>query len=78
MQTVFDWLSVVIFAGLVVLFLQRSIAPNPKDKLISYAPPALGCAFANQLGNHGYEAAAVLLLLGVVGYSWYVLLRPAH
>lgn len=73
METVWDWVSVGIFAGLIVLFLQRSAAEQPRDKMISYVPPALGCALGNYLGNHDYDLLAIAVLIGVVVYTWFVL-----
>ncbi len=73
METIYDWVTVAIFAGLVVLFLQRSTAEEPSDRLIDYLPPALGCAVANWLGNNGYPLFAVLAIVAVGAYTWYVL-----
>lgn len=75
METVYDWLTLAIFAGLVVLFLQRSTAEEPKDHIYQYAPPALGCAISNYLGNEGMDAVAILIILVTLGYSW-VVLKP--
>jgi hypothetical protein len=73
METPFDWLSVAVFAGLILLFLQRSLAEEPRDKMIHYLPPALGCALANYVGNEGYAIPAIVTLVAVLGYVWYVL-----
>jgi NhaP-type Na+/H+ or K+/H+ antiporter len=76
MQTPYDWITVAIFAGIVVLFLQRSVGESPvEDRLISYFPPAIGCAVANQFGNKGYDAIAIALILGAIAYCW-VVLKP--
>jgi hypothetical protein len=72
-KTIYDLLTMVIFAGLVVLFLQRSTAAEPRDHMYQYAPPAVGCAVANYLGNHGQDWVAVGIILAVVGYVLYVL-----
>ena len=68
METVYDWVTVTIFAALVVLLLQRSSEDEPRDKLYHYAPPSIGCALANYLGNEGYEVAAYVLIAAIVGY----------
>jgi hypothetical protein len=73
LETVYDWVTVGIFAALVVLFLQRSTQDEPKDQLYQYFPPAIGCAVANYLGNNGYAIAALLLLGAVVGYTLFIL-----
>jgi hypothetical protein len=72
-KTIFDLVTMVIFAGLVVLFLQRSSAPEPRDHMYQYAPPALGCAVANYLGNNGQDIGAWVLIVCVVGYVFFVL-----
>jgi len=74
MQTIFDWVTMAIFSGLVVLFLNRSMAPEEKqDNIYHYAPPALGCALANYLGNHEQRIAAIALVIAVVGYILFFL-----
>jgi NhaP-type Na+/H+ or K+/H+ antiporter len=74
MQTPYDWITVAIFAAIVVLFLQRSVGDSPvEDSLLSYFPPAIGCAVANQFGNNGYDAIAIAMIFGVVAYCWLVL-----
>lgn len=39
METYWDWLTVIAFAGLVTLLLQRSSEEHPQDELWQYAPP---------------------------------------
>lgn len=76
MHTIYDWLTVVIFAGIVTLFLQRSVGtPPPGDRLINYFPPAVGCAFANYCGNEGYHLIAIALILTVLAYI-VLILKP--
>jgi hypothetical protein len=74
MSTLYDLVTMVVFAGLVVLFLQRSTEPEtPHDRIYHYLPPSLGCAVANYLGNQHVDAAAVPLIIGVVIYILLVL-----
>ena len=81
MKTVYDWLSVGIFAGLLVLFLQRSVSPEPaRDSILQYVPPVIGCALANYVGNHGQQdgsmalqVLAIAILVAVVVYTVLVL-----
>ncbi len=74
MQTIFDWVTMAVFSGLVVLFLNRSMAPEEKqDNIYHYAPPALGCAIANYLGNHDQRVVAIVLIIAVVGYILFFL-----
>lgn len=75
METPFDWLSLLLFAGLVVLMLQRSTAETPPDKLWHYGPPAIALALTNYLGNHGYPVPAIAGLIAVIAYIFFVL-RP--
>ena len=73
METVYDWVTLALFAGIIVLFLQRSSMDNPPDRMIDYLPPAIGCALANYAGNEGYALIAWLLVAAVIGYVFLVL-----
>jgi hypothetical protein len=75
MDTIYDWVSLAIFAGLVVLFLQRSTSEHSeKDvSLLFYLAAGVGCAAANYFGNHGQDLIAVLLLAGTVGFILFYL-----
>lgn len=73
METVYDWVTVAIFAGLIVLFLRRSTAEVPRDRVIDYAPPAIACAVGNYLGNHEHHLLAILVIAAVPVYTWFVL-----
>jgi hypothetical protein len=77
-ETVYDWVSVAIFAGIVVLFIQRSTADEPAhahDSLFLYFGAALGCAVADYLGNHGFDILAVLVIAATLFFIVYYL-RP--
>jgi hypothetical protein len=77
-ETVYDWITVAIFGGLVVLFLHRSVQPGePQDTIFHYLPPAVGCAVANWVGNPPQNQGLIsfLIVLGVVVYVILVL-RP--
>lgn len=73
METVYDWVTVAVFAGLAVLFLQRSSEDEPSDKIIHYLPPAVVCAVANYLGNEGYSIPAVAMVVAVMAYVYFIL-----
>ena len=73
METAYDWITVGIFAGLIVLFLQRSTAEVQVDRVIDYLPPAVLCALANYLGNNGYHILAVPMIVTIPIYVWIVL-----
>ena len=68
MKTVYDWVCLGIFAGLVVMFLQRSTAGSEKqdDPLVIYLIAGAMCGVANYLGNNGQAFLAVLLIVGAV------------
>lgn len=81
METVYDWVTVGIFAGLIVLFLQRSVGPV-HDRAWPYAVAAVGCAVLNQVGNKALDddnmmlhAVTVISLLGLLAFIQYFL-RP--
>jgi hypothetical protein len=81
METPYDWLTVAIFAGLIVIFLQRSVGEGePTDSIWSYFPPSIGCAVANQLGNHAvkngaliFHVAAIAVVAAVLTYIFKVI-----
>lgn len=75
METIYDWVTMAVFAGLIVLFLQRSSEAVQRDSLWQYLVAAVGCAVCNYLGNEGYAVFAVLVLVGVLAFIYYVL-RP--
>lgn len=77
METVWDWITVICFGGLVVLMLQRSVEEKVQDNLMEYLFPALGCAVANQIGNHYSDLGAGVALLVVGAYVFKVLKFPA-
>jgi len=78
MSTIYDWITVITFAVLAIIFLQRSAGePIEGDHMWKYLPPALGCMGANWLGNNDYAIPAVALLVGVMAYIWYVI-RPVR
>ena len=79
MQTVYDWVTIALFAGLIVVFLQRSVghrdnaAPEYQDSIFHYLLPSVGLAVANYVGNEGYPIPAWLLIAGVCVYIYFVI-----
>ena len=86
METVYDWVTVAIFAGLIVLFLQRSSGEGePQDSIWQYLAASVGCAVANYLGNNAVKngaegkidylnhGLAIVVLLGTLAYVWFAL-----
>lgn len=86
-ETPYDWLTVAIFAGLIVLFLQRSAAEGqPQDSMWQYLIAAVGCAVTNYLGNEAIKSGtdgghvnylehglAIAVLVATLGYIWFAL-----
>ena len=69
METPYDWITVGIFAGLVVLFMQRSVSEKPEDpddSIWLYLAAGLGCAAANYTGNKGFHFVAIPLVLATL------------
>ena len=78
METVYDWVTVGIFAGLVVLFLQRSTSDevaSEHDSLLLYLGAGLGCAVSNYIGNQGLHYIAIPLIVATIVFIVYYL-RP--
>lgn len=84
LETPYDWVTVAIFAGLIVLFLQRSSAHGePQDSIWQYLAASVGCAVANYLGNNALKheggpdwlghVLAVVTLIATVGYILFAL-----
>jgi hypothetical protein len=75
METVYDWVSLGIFAGLIVLFLQRSTSDRAeKDaSLLYYLAAGVGCAVANYFGNEGEHLIAIVLIAATVAFIiWFL------
>lgn len=79
METAYDWTTIIVFAGLIVLFLQRSQGA-PRDSLWQYLVAAIGCAGTNYLGNEAlkldslmYHFAAIALGFATLAFIWFIL-----
>lgn len=76
MSTIYDWVTVALFAGLIVLFLQRSVGDESEhDSFWPYIVASIGCATVNWLGNHGYDPFAILVGFALLAFVYFVL-RP--
>jgi hypothetical protein len=75
METIYDWVSLGIFAGLVVLFLQRSTSDHAEGdvSLLYYLGAGVGCAVANYFGNNEQHLIAVAILVATLGFIFYFL-----
>ena len=72
METIYDWVTVAIFAGLVVLFMQRSTSDqvqHENNSLWLYLGAGLGCAVANYIGNKGIHLIAIPLILATLALA---------
>ena len=79
METPYDWSTIIVFAGLIVLFLQRSQGVA-RDHLWQYLVAAIGCAGTNYIGNEAlksgnttYHIAAIGLGLATLVFIWMAL-----
>jgi hypothetical protein len=83
LNTVYDWVTVAIFAGLIVLFLQRSTGERPpRDSMLQYLVASAGCAVANYFGNEAvagrgliYHFLGVGMIVATLAYI-HLVLRP--
>lgn len=73
MRTIFDWLSLVLFAALAILFLRRSVEGESVRSMWKYLPPAIACAVGNYVGNNGQALLAVLFFGFAVAFGLFVL-----
>ena len=80
METVYDWVTVAIFAGLIVLFVQRStteVETQQHDSLFLYLAAGVGCAVANYVGNQGWHLIAIPLIAATLFFIVFYL-RPVN
>lgn len=73
METPYDWVTVAIFAGLIVLYLQRSALDEPRDNIWQYLGASVGCAVANYFGNEEQHIVAIAIIALTLGYIFYAL-----
>ncbi|HVF84268.1 MAG TPA: hypothetical protein VM913_08890 [Sphingomicrobium sp.] len=75
MQTVYDWVTIFIFAGLITRFLQQSTVDDGEDaSLWHYLLAAAGCGLANWLGNEGHHLAAAAAIAAILFYTAYFII----
>ena len=76
METPYDWITVGIFAGLIVLFMQRSTSESADeihDPLWMYLAAGVGCAVSNYIGNEGQHVLAVLAIIATLAFVFHFL-----
>lgn len=67
MPTIFDFVTVACFLGVVGAFL--FLTERDRKTLARLMVPALAFAVANELGNAGSSFFAVVLIAAAVGYT---------
>lgn len=76
METPYDWITVGIFAGLIVLFMQRSTSESSDDiddPLWMYLAAGVGCAVANYIGNEGQHVLAIIAIVATLAFVYHFL-----
>ena len=75
METPYDWVTIAIFAGLIVLLLQRSTSSDADQDapLYIYLIAGGGCAAANYFGNEGQDAIGIILIVATIAFIFYFL-----
>lgn len=70
METIYDWVTLAVFAGLIVLFMQRSDEDGAEanDPLYLYLAAGVGCGVTNYFGNEGNHVLAIPLLILTLGF----------
>ena len=76
MKSIYDLVSVALFVGLAILYLQRAAAEEvDKTPLWAYAMGAGGCALADYLGNNGWLIPSVITFMAVIAI-FIIVLKP--
>jgi hypothetical protein len=73
MITVFDFLAVACFCGLVIAFFQ--FTDRDVRSLLHLLVPGLAFALGNQIGNAGMPFLALVLMVAGAGYAVLVIQR---
>jgi hypothetical protein len=75
METPYDWITIGIFAGLIVLFMQRSTSDSDdiNDPLWMYLAAGAGCAVSNYIGNEGQHLLAVVAIAATLAFVFHFL-----
>jgi hypothetical protein len=78
MKNIYDLVSIIAFAGLAILYLQRSASSTPDSvALWKYAVAALGCMVADYFGDHGMAVAAIVTFVALALFA-VAMLKPFH
>lgn len=76
MSTVYDWVTVLIFIGLLGLYFLRQ--DRTDVPLARYMIAAAGCALANWLGNENYSFAAMATIAATLYFTWFFIVTPSR
>ena len=75
MITVFDVVTVIVFAGLVAAFFLWT--EKQHRTLLHFGISGATLAVANQVGNAGQAILAFILIIAAIGYAFIAAWRPA-
>lgn len=73
MSTIFDFVTVAIFLGLVVMYFKYEKSED--QDILAYIWPSLGCAMANYFGNKGFEIAGWAFIGLTLLYTYQFIFR---
>ena len=73
MTTFFDVITVTCFVALVIAFFQ--FTARDTRTLVHFILAGIVFAVANQVGNHGVTALALILILAGIGYAFVIVRR---
>lgn len=74
MSTIFDFVTVLIFLGIVVLFFQFS--KKEDQDILAYIWPCVGCALGNYFGNKGFDLGGWTFIALTLVYVFWFIFRP--
>lgn len=76
MSTVYDWVTVLIFIGLLALYFLRQ--ERTDVPIARYMAAAAGCAFANYLGNENFQLAAWAVIAATLYFTYFYIVAPSE
>ena len=76
MSTIYDWVTVLIFIGLLALYFLRQ--DRTDVPIARYMIAAAGCALANYLGNENHALAAVTIIAATLYFTYFFIVIPSE
>lgn len=74
MSTIFDYISVLGFVVIVVLYFHYS--NKEQQNFTGYLWPSIGCALTNYFGNEGFATPAfVFFAVSILYVYWFIIRR---